>query len=67
MVGYFISDQQSDYYNSDLFKKVLLFAQKNAKNCHLKEKNTKKGLRLLMTFDEVTSVQKALLVLGEVF
>ncbi|MBS9767009.1 MAG: transcription-repair coupling factor [Flavobacteriaceae bacterium] len=65
MVGYFISDQQSDYYNSDLFKKVLLFAQQNSKKCRLKEKNTKKGLRLLMTFDEVTSVQRALSVISE--
>ncbi|MEZ4853217.1 transcription-repair coupling factor [Flavobacterium sp.] len=60
MVGYFISDQQSDFYQSNRFMKVLQFAQHNGNICKIKEKQTKNGLRLLLTFDNVKSVNKAL-------
>ena len=60
MVGYFISDQQSDFYQSNRFMKVLQFAQQNGNICKLKEKQTKNGLRLLLSFDNVKSVTKAL-------
>ena len=60
MVGYFIGDQQSDFYQSSRFTNVLQFAQRNATVCKMKEKETKNGLRLLLTFDNVKSVNKAL-------
>lgn len=60
MIGYFISDQQSDFYQSNRFKKVLLFIQAYANLATLKEKETKNGLRLLLTFDQVKSISKAL-------
>jgi transcription-repair coupling factor (superfamily II helicase) len=60
MVGYFIGDQQSDFYQSNRFMKVLQFAQRNGNVCKIKEKETKNGLRLLLTFDNVKSVNKAL-------
>ncbi len=60
MVGYFISDQQSDFYQSNRFMKVLQFAQQNGNICKIKEKQTKNGLRLLLTFEQVKSVTKAL-------
>ncbi|MFT6637566.1 MAG: transcription-repair coupling factor (superfamily II helicase) [Flavobacterium sp.] len=60
LVGYFISDQQSKYYQSDKFMKVMQFAQQNGNICKIKEKQTKNGLRLLITFDNVKSITKAL-------
>ena len=66
MVGYFISDQQSDYYQSDTFRSFLTYVQKNSKMCVMKEKETKKGLRLLITFIRIDSVKKALAVLEKI-
>ncbi len=60
MVGYFIGDQQSNFYQSNRFMNVLQFAQRNGNVCKMKEKETKNGLRLLLTFDNVKSVNKAL-------
>ena len=59
MVGYFVSDQQSDYYQSGAFHKVLLFVQKHPNLSRMKEKQTKNGLRLLLTFENVKSLKKA--------
>ena len=39
---------------------VLQFAQRNGTVCKMKEKETKNGLRLLLTFDNVKSITKAL-------
>jgi transcription-repair coupling factor (superfamily II helicase) len=63
LVGYFIKDQQSKFYQSDAFTKVLKFVQLNAGNCKMKEKQTRNGLRLLLTFDKVKSVNEALTLL----
>jgi len=60
MIGYFVSDQQSDYYTSPQFHKVLQFVQKQASLCQMKEKQTPNGLRLLLTFDHVKSIRRAL-------
>lgn len=60
MIGYFISDQQSAYYQSAQFRKVLQFIQMYPKKAALKEKQTKNGLRLLLTFDHVKSITTAL-------
>ncbi|HEU4495616.1 MAG TPA: transcription-repair coupling factor [Flavobacterium sp.] len=60
MVAYFVSDQQSEYYTSGQFQKVLQFVQKNGSICRMKEKETKNGLRLLLTFENAKSVKKAL-------
>ena len=60
LVGYFISDQQSKFYQSDKFMKVMQYAQQNGNLCKIKEKQTKNGLRLLITFDNVKSITKAL-------
>lgn len=60
MVAYFVSDQQSEYYTSNQFHKVLQFVQKNGNLCRMKEKETKNGLRLLLTFENVKSVKRAL-------
>lgn len=60
MVGYFVSDQQSAYYQSSKFMKVLQFVQQNGNLCKMKEKETKNGLRLLLTFENVKSIKRAL-------
>ncbi|WP_394344029.1 transcription-repair coupling factor [Seonamhaeicola maritimus] len=62
-VGYFISDQQSSFYQSSSFTKVLQYVQSNSSVCKMKEKQTRKGLRLLLTFEGVNSVDKALKIL----
>ena len=66
MVGYFISDQQSDFYQTSRFMKVLQFVQQNGNLCKMKEKETKNGLRLLLTFENVKSINKALELLEEI-
>jgi transcription-repair coupling factor (superfamily II helicase) len=60
MIGYFVSDQQSNYYQSGRFHQVLQFVQKQSALCKMKEKQTPNGLRLLLTFDNVKSIRRAL-------
>ncbi|MCW5517799.1 transcription-repair coupling factor [Muriicola sp. Z0-33] len=62
-IGYFIADQESGFYQSDIFTRVLQFAQKYPDLCRVKEKQTRNGLRLLLTFDKINSVNQALNVL----
>ncbi|SDR69475.1 transcription-repair coupling factor [Formosa sp. Hel1_31_208] len=59
-VGYFINDQQSPFYQSANFTKVLQYMQTRPKDCKMKEKQTRNGLRLLLTFEQIKSVKKAL-------
>ncbi|MBF6609304.1 MAG: transcription-repair coupling factor [Flavobacterium sp.] len=60
MIAYFVSDQQSEYYQSAQFSKVLKFVQQHSSVGKMKEKSTPNGLRLLITFENVKSVRKAL-------
>ncbi len=60
MIAYFVSDQQSDYYQSAQFTKVLQFVQQHPQLCKMKEKQTPNGLKLLLTFENVKSIRKAL-------
>ncbi len=60
MVGYFIKDQSSPFYQSTSFTSVLNYVQKNPKACRMKERQTRNGLRLLLTFDPIRSVEEAL-------
>ena len=62
-IGYFISDQQSDFYQTEGFSKVLNFAQNNPSSVKIKEKNTRNGLRLLLTIEQVSSISKVLSIL----
>jgi len=62
-IGYFISNQQSDFYQSSSFEKVLNFVQKNSPAIKIKEKQTRKGLRLLLTIEQVPSISKVLEIL----
>ncbi|WP_371315643.1 transcription-repair coupling factor [Flavobacterium agri] len=60
MVGYFISDHDSDFFQSKQFDNVIGFIQKNPNLARIKEKQTTSGLKLLLTFEDVKSVSKAL-------
>ena len=63
LVGYFISDQKSSFYQSANFGKVLHYIQLYPMACKMKEKETRNGLRLLLTFESIKSVDRALQVL----
>ncbi|WP_158846290.1 transcription-repair coupling factor [Algibacter sp. L1A34] len=60
LIGYFINDQQSNFYQSSGFTKVLQFVQKNPGACKMKEKQTRNGLRLMLTFEKIKTVKQAL-------
>jgi transcription-repair coupling factor (superfamily II helicase) len=59
MVGYFIGNEDSLYYQSTIFSKVLKFVQNNSSLCQMREK---KG-RLTLTFENVRKVNAALMIL----
>ena len=64
MLGYFIADQQSKFYQSGTFQRVLDFVQRNSDKCRLTEKETRNGLRLIITFDQITTIDKALRIIS---
>lgn len=66
LIGYFVSDQQSAYYQTEQFSAFLKYVQQHSKDCVMKEKQTKSGLRLLVTFIKIDSVQKALDILKSI-
>jgi transcription-repair coupling factor (superfamily II helicase) len=60
--GYFISNQQSNYFESDKFKKVLQFVQTHPRLGNLKEvKNT-----LRIAFENIRSIDQAIKILTEI-
>ena len=66
IVGYFVSNQQSEFYQTEAFSKTLRYVQQNSKSCVMKEKQTKNGLRLLITFIKIDTVKTALTILQKV-
>lgn len=53
--GYFLTDKQSKYFDSEVFNKILAFAQMHPRLCNLKEvKNT-----LRISFDNINSIDEA--------
>ncbi len=60
-IGYFISNPESSYFNSEVFKKVLMFAQKNPRICNIKETEKK----LSLTIKNVKTVKQAFEYLEE--
>jgi transcription-repair coupling factor (superfamily II helicase) len=55
MVGYFISNPQSPFYETDTFTKVLDHIQRHGNNCRLNEQND----RLRIFFSEVKHIKDA--------
>ncbi|MDF2449142.1 MAG: mfd [Bacteroidota bacterium] len=62
MLSYFLSKQDSEYFNSAMFKAVLAFAQKTPKQTALKEQNSK----LWLTIENIKSVDEAIVVLDKI-
>ncbi len=62
LLTYFLSKQDSDYFNSPMFKAALLFAQKHPQRCKLKEQNN----RLWLTVEDVDSIKKSATVLSQI-
>jgi transcription-repair coupling factor (superfamily II helicase) len=60
LIGYFIGNQESTFYQTPVFQKLLVWVQKNSRHCKLKERETRNGLRLMLVFDGIASVEKAL-------
>ncbi|MEA3480187.1 MAG: transcription-repair coupling factor [Bacteroidota bacterium] len=56
LIGYFISDQASPYYQSEAFNRVLMFVQQNPDHFRMRENNDKLTLTLL----HINSVQNAI-------
>ncbi len=63
-IGYFVSDQQSGFYQSTSFTNVLKAVQNNPKVLNMKEKQTRAGLRLLLTVENVKNVNKVYNILN---
>lgn len=61
MLAYFLNKQQSDYFESPMFKAALTFAQKYPNLCTLKEQNNK----LYLTVEDVQSIKRATEVLSQ--
>ena len=55
MVGFFISDSQSKFFESSIFQGLLLKMQRNVLNCQLAEKND----RLRLVFPNIRNVDEA--------
>jgi len=60
MVGYFVADQESDFYQSPTYLKMFQIVQTHPQKVMVKEKQTRNGLRLLITFEGILSVNQAL-------
>jgi transcription-repair coupling factor (superfamily II helicase) len=59
--AYFVSDQQSPYFESEVFGRILNYVQQHPRDCNLKEvKNT-----LRIAFEEVQDLEQAITVLSE--
>lgn len=62
MVCYFVSNQNSPYYQSPEFSRVLQFVQKNPRSCHMKEA----GGKLTMSFEGIKEVRRGLEILRQI-
>lgn len=61
MIGYFIQDQQSPFYQTPIFQNIIQVVQtQGGGQIKLKEKQTKNGLRLLLTVEKIPTVSTAL-------
>lgn len=54
LVFFFIANQQSPFYESDAFKRVLSYMQKNSDSCEMKERKDK----LTLSFKDIKAVRR---------
>ncbi|RYX80022.1 hypothetical protein EON73_05850, partial [bacterium] len=59
--GYFLANQQSPYFESSSFHKILQFVQDNPRRCNLKE--VKSSLRI--SFEAIKTINEAVEILEE--
>jgi transcription-repair coupling factor (superfamily II helicase) len=60
--GYFITDQQSPYFETGAFRNVLSFVQANPRRTNLKEvKNT-----LRLSIEGVNNIDQAVVILSDI-
>ena len=57
-VGYFINDKNNPFFNSRIFSSLISKIQTLNKIVSIKEKETKKGLRLLLIIDNIKTIKK---------
>jgi len=62
MMLHFISDQESPYFKSDVFAKILSFVQHHPKNIQLKEVKNK----LTLSFENIQNIEKAIETLKQI-
>lgn len=62
MLAYFISKQESEYYNSTAFKSILQFAQQNPQQCFLKER----GARFYISIQNVNRIQDVMAIFASI-
>jgi transcription-repair coupling factor (superfamily II helicase) len=62
MICYFVSNQESPYYQSPIFTQVLQYVQQHSRKCKLKERND----RLSLVYENVYSILSAIALLREV-
>ena len=60
LIGYFISDQESGFYQSPAFTLLLQQVQSRSTEVKMKEKQTRNGLRLVLTIEKVNTIDQAL-------
>jgi transcription-repair coupling factor (superfamily II helicase) len=60
MICYFVADQNSLFYQSAEFGRILQYIKSNPRNCRMKES----GRKLSLTFEKITSVSAASKLLG---
>ncbi len=58
LIGYFLSDSQSEFYQSGAFQHLIKASA--TLPCALKEKPSKNGPRLLIRFDQIKSLEEAI-------
>lgn len=62
----FISNADSQFYQSEQFLKIIKYISTKPVSHKVQEKQTKYGLRLFMYVENITSIEKALIVLKEI-
>jgi transcription-repair coupling factor (superfamily II helicase) len=62
MIGYFVSNPQSKYYDSPIFTQVLKYVQRAPINCKMSEKND----RLRLMYTQVMNMDQAFERLNEI-
>ena len=67
MLAYFISNQQSAYYQTEIFQHILQSVQQNPNCCQFKEKKTKDINKLMLVYEDIKTIDDALLSLRKLF